>query len=436
MTSPRLSLVRLTSPLPDATPAPLLLVGPSLGTSVETLWAPTAALLDGRVEVIGWDLPGHGDSPAPDGPFTVADLAAGVADVLRKLRDDRPADVTVAYAGVSVGGATGLEVGVNHPGAADGIVVVCSGAALGTPDGWRERAAAVRADGTASMVEGSRGRWFAPGWADAHPELATALLDSLVDADDEGYAATCEALASYDVRADLGRITDPLLTINGEADQVAPPELGRAVADGVAAGRAIALPGVAHLAPSEDPAATADALLRFVTALPQGWHGQAAEPTPADGSEPDTRAQIHEAGMAVRREVLGDAHVDRANAKIDDFTAEFQDLITRYAWGTIWTRPGLDRVTRSAITLTALIGGGHHDELAMHVRAAMRNGMTRDQLREVLLQSAIYCSVPSANSAFRIAQETLAQLDAETPEPNQPQTTPTPPTQARPGDRP
>nr|WP_226345785.1 4-carboxymuconolactone decarboxylase [Agilicoccus flavus] len=145
---------------------------------------------------------------------------------------------------------------------------------------------------------------------------------------------------------------------------------------------------------------------------------------------------MHEAGMAVRREVLGDAHVDRANAKIDDFTAEFQDLITRYAWGTIWTRPGLDRVTRSAITLTALIGGGHHDELAMHVRAAMRNGMTRDQLREVLLQSAIYCSVPSANSAFRIAQETLAQLDAETPEPNQPQTTPTPPTQARPGDRP
>lgn len=141
-------------------------------------------------------------------------------------------------------------------------------------------------------------------------------------------------------------------------------------------------------------------------------------------SEPDTRAQIHDAGTAVRREVLGDAHVDRANAKIDDFTAEFQDLITRYAWGTIWTRPGLDRVTRSAITLTALIAGGHHDELAMHVRAAMRNGMTREQLKEVLLQSAIYCSVPSANSAFRIAQSTLAELDEQAADPPSPTTDP------------
>ncbi|WP_325789292.1 4-carboxymuconolactone decarboxylase [Arthrobacter koreensis] len=125
-----------------------------------------------------------------------------------------------------------------------------------------------------------------------------------------------------------------------------------------------------------------------------------------------TQQEIYDEGMAVRREVLGDAHVDRANAAKDSFTTDFQDMITRYAWGTIWTRPGLDRKMRSAVTLTALIAHGHLEELAMHVRAALRNGLTRDEIKEILLQSAIYCSVPSANSAFKVAQNVFAELDA------------------------
>jgi 4-carboxymuconolactone decarboxylase len=115
----------------------------------------------------------------------------------------------------------------------------------------------------------------------------------------------------------------------------------------------------------------------------------------------------HERGMKVRREVLGDEHVDAAVARTSDFTADFQDLITRYAWDEIWDRPGLDRRTRSTITLTALVARGHFDELAMHVRAALRNGLTRDEIKEVLLQSAIYCGVPAANSAFAVAQRVL-----------------------------
>jgi 4-carboxymuconolactone decarboxylase len=114
-------------------------------------------------------------------------------------------------------------------------------------------------------------------------------------------------------------------------------------------------------------------------------------------------------GERARREVLGDAHVDAAIERTTDFTAEFQDLITRYAWGEIWTRPGLDRRMRSAITLTALVAGGHETELAMHVRAALRNGLTADEIKEVLLQSAIYCGVPAANSAFAIAQRVIAE---------------------------
>jgi 4-carboxymuconolactone decarboxylase len=117
----------------------------------------------------------------------------------------------------------------------------------------------------------------------------------------------------------------------------------------------------------------------------------------------------YERGMEVRRAVLGDEHVDRAIAGTTDFTADFQDLITRYAWGEIWTRPGLDRKTRSCITLTALVAGGHVHELAMHIRAALRNGLTPDEIKEVLLQTAVYCGVPAANSAFAVAQEVLAE---------------------------
>jgi 4-carboxymuconolactone decarboxylase len=115
----------------------------------------------------------------------------------------------------------------------------------------------------------------------------------------------------------------------------------------------------------------------------------------------------HERGMKVRREVLGDEHVDAAVERTSEFTADFQDLITRYAWGEIWTRPGLDRRTRSAITLTALIALGRFEELRMHLRAALRNGLEEDELKEVLLQSAIYCGVPAANTAFALAQEVL-----------------------------
>ena len=120
----------------------------------------------------------------------------------------------------------------------------------------------------------------------------------------------------------------------------------------------------------------------------------------------------YDEGMEVRREVLGDEHVDRATANATDLTRDFQELITDYAWGAIWTRPGLDRRSRSLITLTALVARGHHDELAMHLRAALRNGLTIDEIKETLLQTAIYCGVPDANTAFRIAQQVLEEDSA------------------------
>jgi 4-carboxymuconolactone decarboxylase len=121
----------------------------------------------------------------------------------------------------------------------------------------------------------------------------------------------------------------------------------------------------------------------------------------------------YDKGLSVRRAVLGDAHVDRTLAKRDSFNEEFQELITRYAWGEIWTRPGLPRQTRSLITVAMMAALNRADEFRLHVRAAFNNGVTRDQIKEVLLQTAIYCGVPAANTAFHLAEEVFAQMEQE-----------------------
>jgi 4-carboxymuconolactone decarboxylase len=121
----------------------------------------------------------------------------------------------------------------------------------------------------------------------------------------------------------------------------------------------------------------------------------------------------HDEGMAVRREVLGDSYVEQANSKTTAFTRDFQQIVTEFAWGTIWTRPGLDRRSRSVVTLTALIARGHHDELALHLRGALRNGLSRDEIKEVLLQAAVYCGMPDANAAFRVAQRVLDESEGQ-----------------------
>jgi 3-oxoadipate enol-lactonase/4-carboxymuconolactone decarboxylase len=273
---------------------------------------------------------------------------------------------------------------------------MATGATIGTPEGWAERAATVRTSGTPAMVSGSAQRWFAPGFVEREPDVVSALLHALSDADSEGYAQVCDALATYDVRDRLGRVTTPVLALAGAEDGVTPTSGLAEVANGVRDGRLVELPGVAHLPPAEAPERVADLLTRHLTGQPL------EDPAPASSA-------VRAAGDAVRREVLGDAHVDRATAGTTDFTRDFQELITDYAWGSIWTRPGLDRRSRSMITLTALVALGHDEELALHLRAARRNGLSDDEIKEVLLQTAVYCGVPAANTAFRIAQAVLRE---------------------------
>ncbi|WP_197376030.1 bifunctional 3-oxoadipate enol-lactonase/4-carboxymuconolactone decarboxylase PcaDC [Mycolicibacterium baixiangningiae] len=372
---------------------PLILLGPSLGTSAATLWGGVAQALTAHAHVVGWDLPGHGRS-VPAEPFTIGDLAAAVLALADQLGAEK-----FHYAGDSVGGCVGLQLALDVPHRLTTATLLCTGAVIGSPDGWSERAATVRADGIAPMVAVAPQRWFAPGFTERHPGVAAMLVDSLYHTDPESYALTCEALAVFDVVARLPEITTPVLAVAGRDDVPTPPESLHRIASGVRDGECVVLDGVGHLAPAEAPDRVAALVAKHA-----GFQHR-----PASGTVDDR----YRAGMVVRREVLGDAHVDRAVAATTDLTADFQRMITEYAWGGIWTRPGLDRRSRSMITLTALIARGHHEEFAMHLRAARRNNVSDDEIKELIMQTAIYCGVPDANTAFRIASEVLADADAE-----------------------
>jgi 3-oxoadipate enol-lactonase/4-carboxymuconolactone decarboxylase len=368
---------------------PLLLVGPSLGTSVTALWGRCAELLGDRFHVVGWELPGHGRGLPATEPFTMEDLAAGVLGAVGTTLGV----TSFAYAGVSAAGAVGFQLALSAPERLSGFAALCTGARIGTPDGWRDRAALVRASGTPVMVEASAKRWFADGFLERRPDVATALLGSLQDADAESYSLVCEALAAFDVRDRLPSIRPPLLAVGGSEDEPTPAALLRADAAAVPGGRFVELDAVAHLAPAEAPTTVASLLADFLR--------------DSDGPRRSREVEMLEAGMAVRRAVLGDAHVDRAVATTTAVNRDFQDLITRYAWGSIWTRPGLARRDRSIAVLTALVAGRHFEELEFHLRAALTNGLTREEIVEVLLQSAVYVGVPAANSAFAVADRVL-----------------------------
>jgi 3-oxoadipate enol-lactonase/4-carboxymuconolactone decarboxylase len=456
--------------------APVLILGPSLGTTWH-MWDRQVPELTRQWRVLRFDLPGHGGAPA-DPAAAVGDLADRLLATLDRLGVHR-----FGYAGCSIGGAIGTDLALRAPHRLASLALVASSPRFGTADEFRRRGVIVRTNGLDPMARTAPERWFTPGFAAAQPAIVDWAVQMVRTTDPGCYVAACEALAAFDVRAELGRVGVPTLVLVGSEDRVTGPAEARTLVAGIPDARLAVVPGASHLAPVEQPAAVTDLLVRHFTtswqAAPDSTTGlaalaappvmpaiaapaasavpphtphaavahhaapaphpgpvapsapapaAAAVPAPAPApvpaamagpvgqpavpeaaAAPAGRPDPYDAGMKVRRAVLGDAHVDRATAEADDFTRDFQELITRYAWGEVWTREGLDRRTRSVVTLTALVAGGHREELAFHTRAALRNGLSPAEIMEVLLQTAVYCGVPAANSAFRVAQQVIRE---------------------------
>jgi 3-oxoadipate enol-lactonase len=242
--------------------APLVILGPSLGTTAD-LWLPQLPALTRAWRVLRYDLPGHGGAPVPDGPFTVDDLAGGVLALLDELGADR-----AAYAGVSLGGAVGTALALRAPGRVASLVLCCTSPRFGDPGPWRERAALVRREGTGPVADSAAARWFTPGFTGAEPYVAM-----LRATDPEGYAACCDALAGFDATARLGEVRAPALVIAGAQDGPTPPE-GHAdrLAAGIPGARLAVVDGAGHLANAERP----DAVTAEITAhLDRTWKGRA-----------------------------------------------------------------------------------------------------------------------------------------------------------------
>jgi 3-oxoadipate enol-lactonase/4-carboxymuconolactone decarboxylase len=361
--------------------APPLLMLHSLGTA-GAVWDAQAAALASSFRVIRPDLRGHGLTEVTPGPYTVELLAGDALAVLDALGVG-----TAHVAGLSIGGLIAQGLAAQAPERVASLMLCDTALSIPPSETWRERAAMVRAHGTEAAAEAALARWVTDAFR-GQPGAA-GLRTMLLRTSAEGYAASCEAIAAADLTESTGRLQVPALVLVGEQDAATPLAAARALHEAIRGSSLIVLPGAAHIPTVERPDEVADALRRFLL--------------------PDAAGDSYDAGMAVRRAVLGEAWVARASAHASAFDRDFQAFITRVAWGQVWTRPGLTRRERSLLTIALMAALGHHDELRLHVRATRNTGASPEDVSEALIHVAAYAGIPAANSAVRIAKEVLGE---------------------------
>lgn len=355
---------------------PALFLSHSLGQD-HGMWDAQAEALSPHFRVVRYDTRGHGASGVAAGDCTVADLGQ---DVLRLA--DEVGIKHFAFCGLSLGGMIAQWLAAR---AADRVtaIVLANTSPLPGSERMERRRQTVLAKGMTAVVDEVMSRFFSPAQLAAGGSVVAEARRTLLATDPAGYAAACGAVRDMDLTGALARIQCPALIIDGEYDVSLPWQgHGDAIAAGIPHATVVRL-AAAHLSNLERPRSFTAALLRFL--LP-------AQP-------PDSLAD----GLQVRRRVLGAAHVDRASAS--PASTAFQDLITRYAWGSIWTRPGLDVRTRRLLVLAMTAALGRWEEFRLHVRTGLASELEWCDLEEVLLQAAIYAGVPVANTAFHHAAE-------------------------------
>ncbi len=367
---------------------PILLLN-SIGTEMGS-WDRTLPYLLPYARVLRMDTRGHGASDAPAGDYSLDLLTEDALAVL-----DAAGAARAAVCGVSLGGMIAMNVALKAPRHVRALVAACTSPKMDA-EIWRARLLAVAAGGTAAIANAALDRFISPAFAAAHPDVVDSLRAALLGQSALGYAGCGAAIRDMDLTGRLKEIAVPILVIGGQRDVSTPyPQHGRLIAD--AAPRAeTALLDAPHLAQVETPSAFAAATIGFLKRV----DGGAADDAAAE--------QLYRTGLETRRRVLGDAWVDRALALRTPFNTEFQAMITRIAWNEIWSRPGLDHRTRRLLVLAITASLGRWEEFRLHVRAGLdQGGFTVDELKETLMQLAIYAGVPAANTAFVEAGEIL-----------------------------
>jgi 3-oxoadipate enol-lactonase / 4-carboxymuconolactone decarboxylase len=357
---------------------PVLILSHSLGCD-HSQWDPQAAAFAPHFRVLRYDIRGHGATDAPAGDYSIEMLARdalALADALGVAQ--------FAWCGLSLGGMIGQWLGAHAGDRLTALVLANTSARFPESNLMEARRCTALESGMAPLAESVVGRYFSAERVKANPPEVALRRRVLLATNPVGYAGCCAAIRDMDQVPLLDAIRTPTLVIAGDRDVSTPWQgHGELLAQRIAGARAELLPA-AHLSNLEVPHTFNAALARFLLPVTS-----------------DTLA----AGFAVRRAVLGDAYVDRAAAAATDFTRSFQDLITRYAWGTVWQRPGLDVRTRRLLVLTATAALGRWEEFRLHIRTGLAGGLEPCDIEEALLQLAIYAGVPAANTGFQIAKE-------------------------------
>ncbi len=295
---------------------------------------------------------------------------------------------------------TGQALAAARPEKVDRLVLVATSAFLPPADLWRDRAAIVRDKGMAAIADSVIGRWFTPAEQASAGALATREL-MVREVDPAGYAFCCEAIGSMDLRGRIGAIRAPTLVISGAEDPATPVAMGEEIASLIPGAVFAVVPDAAHLIAVERPEAVTRHISDFLGGSESSDRDRVPTPVPGDQSP------AFEAGLRNRRHVLGPEHVARSLTGAGAFGAPWQDFITRYAWGEVWGDDTLPWKTRSMIVLSITLALGKEEEFKLHVRPALKNGVTVAELRALLKQGAVYAGVPAANGAFRWAREVL-----------------------------
>lgn len=364
----------------DISSPPVVLI-PSLGTRKE-MWRGQIDLLKPYCLVICVDHLGHsfvGDGII-GGDYSIRREADAIIEVLDELEIERASIV-----GLSLGGMVALQMAVSHPTRVDKLLVAASAPKLGSSADWQSRAELVRREGTKALTATLPDRWFSNKTKAENPtvvEFATSMVESISD---EGYARCAEMIGACDLTGEVGTIVAPTLIIGGSLDQVAPPTSLFELSSRIPSANLVIIGGANHIVNLDAPESFNFELSNFIL-----------------GSS-------YERGDAMRRHVLGDTYVNASNERINDFNRGFFRYVTEGPWGNFWTRGVLDAKTRSIVTLSCLLASHLLEEFELHLRGGINNGLSEDEIGEIMMHAIPYIGVPRVLSAMKVVAKVRAE---------------------------